>query len=98
MEVMQWEALLKSVRRRCENTNTGSCWLAPDTKEGKNDRDDIPIIFAKEKALRRDQKTRCLFYPWLSCKFYETTPTARTMQGLGCSTRSYPFPIAPYIL
>jgi hypothetical protein len=55
MEVMLWEALLRNARKRCESTNTGSCWLAPATKEGKNDGDDIRFVFAKEKAPRRDQ-------------------------------------------
>jgi hypothetical protein len=60
MEVMPWEVLLRNARKKCEGTNTGSCWLAPDIKEGKNDGDDTRTIFAKEKAPRKDQKARCL--------------------------------------
>jgi hypothetical protein len=63
MEVMPWEVLLRNARKKCESTNTGSCWLAPDIREGKNDGDDIRIIFAKEKAPRKDQKARCLSCP-----------------------------------
>jgi hypothetical protein len=65
MEVMPWEVLLRNARKRCEGTNTGSCWLAPDIKEGRNDGDDIRTIFAKEKAPRKDQKARCLSCPFI---------------------------------
>ena len=41
MEVMQWEVLLRSARKRCENTNTRSCWRAPVIKE---ERDDVPDL------------------------------------------------------
>jgi hypothetical protein len=60
MEVMLWEALLRNARKRCESTNTRSCWLAPVTKEGKNDGDDMRFVFAKEKAPRRESSTRGL--------------------------------------
>jgi hypothetical protein len=59
---MQWEALSRNARRRCESTNTGSCWLAPVTKEGKNDGDDTCFVFAKEKAPRRDKRGAFSYY------------------------------------
>jgi len=61
MEVMLWEALSRNARRRCAGINTENCWLAPDTKEGRNDEDDIITIFAKEKAPCRDQKSTVPF-------------------------------------
>jgi len=67
MEVMQWEALSKNARKRCESTNTRSCWLEPATKEGRNDGNDIRFVFAKKKAPRRDQKSAVpfLFFSYL---------------------------------
>ena len=59
MEVMLWEALLRSVRKRCESINIRSCWLAPDTKEGRND---VLCLFRKEKAPRFLNAARCLFF------------------------------------
>jgi hypothetical protein len=50
MEVMPWAVLLRNARKRCVSTNTGSCWLAPDIKEGRNDGDHIRTVFDKEKA------------------------------------------------
>jgi len=66
MEVMLWEVLSRNARKRCASINTGSCWLAPDTKKGRNDGDNILTIFTKEQEKRRRariQKARCLSYP-----------------------------------
>jgi hypothetical protein len=41
MEVMQWEVSLRKGKRRCESISTGSCWLAPAIKEGRNENDEI---------------------------------------------------------
>ena len=89
MEVMQWEALSKSARKRCENTNTGSCWLAPDIKEGRNDEDDIRTLFAKEKAPRNAQKHGA-FLVVSSYYVYYVTPASPAVYGLIRSV-SYPF-------
>jgi hypothetical protein len=61
MEVMLWGVLSRSARKRCASTNIENCWLAPDTKEGRNDEDDIITIFAKEKALCRESKMHGAF-------------------------------------
>jgi len=61
MEVMLWGVLSKSARKRCANINTENCSLAPDTKEGRNDEDDIITIFAKEKAPCRGSKKHGAF-------------------------------------
>ena len=81
MEVMQWEVLSRNARKKCAGTNTGSCWLAPDIKEGRNDGYDIRTIFAKEKAPRKDQMHGA-FLVVLSSNFYDTAPKASTILGL----------------
>jgi hypothetical protein len=61
MEVMLWGALSRSARKRCASINTENSWLAPDTREGRNDEDDIITIFAKEKAPCRGSKKHGAF-------------------------------------
>jgi len=65
MEVMLWEVLLRNARKRCESTSTRSCWLAPVTKEGKNDGHEIRLVFTKQKAPAEIKQARCLSCPLL---------------------------------
>jgi len=57
---MLWEALSKNARRRCGSTSTGSYWLVPVTKEGRNDEDEIRLVFTKQKAPAEIKQARCL--------------------------------------
>jgi hypothetical protein len=50
MEVMLWGVLSRNARKKCVSISTENCWLAPDTKEGRNDEHVIITIFARRKA------------------------------------------------
>jgi hypothetical protein len=47
---MLWEVLSRNGKKRCESTSTKSCWLAPATKEGRNDKRDNLYFFQPRKG------------------------------------------------